>query len=148
MLTRFLPCGIFVIFLLATSCQFVMADEAGKIAWNSNLSEALAESKQTGQPLLLFVMVDNCPYCLKMKRTSFLDDQVTKQIGQSYVATQVNADNYRQYIRDLGVQLFPSTVIISPDNKIIDRINGYLNAQALNRRLLSASQRARIARKP
>ena len=83
-----------------------------------------------------------------MKRTSFLDDQVTKQIGQSYIAAQVNAANYRQYIRDLGVQLFPATVIISPDNKIIDRISGYLNAQALNRRLLSASQRARIARKP
>ena len=145
MLTRFLPC---VIFLLATSCQFVIADEAEKISWNSDLSAALAESKRSGQPLLLFVKVDNCPYCLKMKHTSFLDNQVTKQIGQSYIAAQINAANYRQYIRDLGVQLFPSTVIISPDNKIVDRISGYLNAQALNRRLRSASQRARIARKP
>ena len=78
-----------------------------------------------------------------MKKNTYRDDGVVADIRQSFVSATVDAKTWTQFVERLGVRIYPSTVIISPDNKVLDRIGGYVEPKTLRARLDVASQRTR-----
>jgi protein disulfide-isomerase len=116
------------------------------VAWETNLKDAWQRALRQNRPLLLMVSLDHCGYCTKMKQETFRDADLADRIGASYVAVLVDAKHNAEFVRKLGVRVYPSTFLISADSKILARVEGYLSAGAMQRRL-TAADRTDVARR-
>lgn len=107
------------------------------ISWQSNLQRAVDEAKRAGLPLLIQVSAEWCPHCVRMERETYTDPQLTSIISQQYVAVSVDADDQREFIQQMGIQSFPTTLVVAPDLRILNRLQGFQSAgqimQALSR---------------
>ncbi len=118
-----------------TTSVFGKNPPSERIQWHADLGEAWKTTCESGRPLLLFVTVENCGYCTKMKNGTFTDEAVVSTISEAFVPTWINSRELKQMVDQLQIRLFPTTLIILPDYRVADRINGYLNARALQARL-------------
>jgi len=66
-----------------------------------------------------------------MKQESWTDPQLMGLVSQQYVAVEVNADEQRDFIRQMRIQSLPTTLIVAPDLKILNRAKGFQSAQQL-----------------
>jgi len=118
-----------------------------QIKWHSDIDRAWEITQESKQSLLLFVTHPDCAYCTLMKKKTFQDDGVVADVSESFVSAAVDAQIWTRFVQRLGVRIYPSTVIISHDNKVLDRIGGYVEPLILRARLEAASRRTRDARR-
>ncbi len=107
------------------------------ISWQSSIQGAVDDAKRAGLPLLIQVSAEWCPHCVRMERETYTDPRLTSAISQRYVAVSVDADQQRKFIQQMGIQSLPTTLVVAPDLRILDRLQGYQTAnqilQALTR---------------
>ncbi len=115
-------------------------DEGQQIHWHTSAEQAWQEMRDHDRPLLLFVTTNGCRYCDKMKGDTYADDDVRTDVDGSFVALRINADNEatEQWLARFGIRLYPTTLLISPQSKLIDRIDGYVDAEKMRPRLARA----------
>jgi len=101
------------------------------ISWQSNIQGAVDKAKQAGLPLLIQVSAEWCPHCVRMKRETFADPQLSNIINQRFVAVEVDADRQRDFIKQMGIQSLPTTLVVAPDLRILDRLQGFQSADQL-----------------
>jgi thioredoxin-like negative regulator of GroEL len=82
-----------------------------------------------------------------MKTQTYEDAAVVGRIRQSYVAASINGPRQPDLARKLGVQVYPTTVILSPDARVLDSIRGYVPPAELQERLTLISNRLDSARR-
>jgi thioredoxin-related protein len=92
--------------------------------------------------MLLYLTTDGCVHCGRMERDTYTQANVARQIEMHFVAAKIHAGKERQFVRKLGVRVFPTTVIISPDAKVIDSMAGYVTAAEFQKRLTAAARPA------
>ena len=108
--------------------------DAAKIAWQSDFRKAAAEATRLKKPLLIEVTATWCTYCRKMKFT-YADTQIANHVNHCFVPLAVDADTNKRLMESLGVESLPTTLIVSPRMKIIQRISGYQTPTQLGRQL-------------
>lgn len=69
-----------VVAVVLGGASVASAEKAGAIAWRSDVDRAWKASKQQNRPLLLFVTLDGCGYCTKMKQHTYRDPAVVKDV--------------------------------------------------------------------
>ncbi|MDA0659658.1 MAG: thioredoxin family protein [Planctomycetota bacterium] len=116
------------------------------IQWRDDLKKATEEVSQQQRPLLLVFTMERCSYCTLMKRTTYHDEQVVASINENFVPIQICGPDHQRLAQRLGVRVYPTTIIISPENRVVDRMDGYVKAQAILPRLASATHRIEQAR--
>lgn len=115
------------------------ADEAAKLPWHHDVSAAWKETQTSRRPLLVFVTTQGCTYCRLMERDTFSDGEVIAQIGQAFVPITIDAADQTAFVKRLGIRVYPTTVIIAPNSKVLDSFSGYMKPQQLRNRLKSVS---------
>lgn len=116
------------------------------VNWREDLKQATEEVTKQQRPLLLVFTMERCGYCQLMKRTTYNDEQVIASINDNFVPIQICGQEHRRLAQRLGVRVYPTTIIISPENRVVDRMDGYVKAQAILPRLASATHRIEQAR--
>jgi len=111
-----------------------------EVHWRPDLNQAVHEGQQQQRPLLIVFTMERCGYCQLMKKTTYADEHVVASINDNFVPMQISGPEHRRLAQKLGVRLYPTTVIISPENRVIDRMDGYVKPQAMLPRLASAVQ--------
>ncbi len=111
------------------------SDDGASVAWRSEVASAWTESCQQGRPLLLFVTCDNCRFCDKMKQGTYARADVAEMINRSFVPLVVDGRTDSPLVKELRVNYYPSTFIISSQAVILARFDGYVSAEDLSRRL-------------
>jgi uncharacterized protein YyaL (SSP411 family) len=134
--TQMILCAV----LLSTFGGEYLRAETPQGAWHSDLDAAWQQSQDLGQPMLLFVTMDSCTYCTKMAQHTFTDAGVRADLASSYVAASVDGVEHPQVARQLKVRAYPATFLVSPDTRVLDRIDGYVTPLELRRRLSKARQ--------
>ncbi|QDU98289.1 thioredoxin family protein [Lignipirellula cremea] len=128
--------------LVTSSAQ--AADPAGDplpaANWHSDVDAAFRLSKATGRPLVLFFTADKCSYCMLMKRQTLTNPQVQTALERSFVPVYVHVGKNELLTEKLGIRSFPTTLIVSPQAKIQDVINGYLAPKDFQHRLATSLQ--------
>ena len=106
---------------------------------------AWKSSRKTGRPMLLFITMNNCHYCRKMKQESYHEPRITGAIKQGYEAVAIRRSVNPRLVSKLSVRIFPTTFIIAPDGKIVDRIEGFVGPEKLAVHLRRAERTERTA---
>lgn len=98
------------------------------IRWNSDLRRAAAIATRENRPILVQVSAPWCGYCKQMKQETWTDRGVVNMINNRFVAVEVNADEQRQFIEEMQIQSLPTTLVVSPDLRILKRVQGFQSA--------------------
>lgn len=121
-----------------------LAAESG-VGWQHNLKKAAAESQRTGKPILLQFKADWCGYCHKMLRETFPDEKLARQVEACFVPVLLDVDENEKLVETIGVNAFPSTIIISPELDVIGRVRGFHTARSLGKKLIPFCDKKRLA---
>ena len=100
----------------------------------------------TGRPLVLFVTMDACYYCDKMVNETYANRGVCSDLMENFVPAIAHSDDHPNFIRKLGIETFPTTLIIGADSKVMDSITGFVSAKKFRRHLQAARTQAAAAR--
>ena len=119
----------------------VQAAENPLVRWQTDYLQAHKVRVERGMPMLVFLTMDGCPHCCRMLDTTYRDKTVAREITGTYVPIVINGTHQQELAGRFGVRMYPTTYIVGADNKVIDRIEGYVDAEELQARL-QALQRA------
>lgn len=101
---------------------------AASVKWNQDLKKAAVLSQKTGKPILITFTASWCTYCHKLIGETFTDQQLAGQVNECFVPVVLDADANERAVSLLGVEVFPTTLIISPKLDVIGRVTGFHRA--------------------
>ncbi len=123
-----------------------------KVNWVS-FNQAVELNKKDPRPFLVDIYTDWCGWCKKMDRDTYANPVIAKYINQNYHAVKMDGEGkapitYKEYTfkfkdqgrtgyHELSALLmngklsYPTTVIMSKEEKLLDRIPGYLDAKKM-----------------
>jgi uncharacterized protein YyaL (SSP411 family) len=133
---------LFMLLAFAAAGPANAAEPPGK-NWHRDCTSAFEESQAQGRPILFFVTMDHCFYCEKMCRETYSDNRLLEDIERDYVLASIDRNRCPKLVRKLNVRAFPTTVIVGPDDTVIDSMTGFVGPDQLRSRLKSAE--AKIA---
>ncbi len=92
-------------------------------------------AQQSNRPILVFVSMPNCHYCVKMKEQVYCLPRVKDLVSNSFETLKADRFAHPKLISSLKIRLYPTTVLVSPNNKIVDVIEGYSDPAKFQQRL-------------
>lgn len=129
--------------LLLLVCALVGSPSiASEIEWQRDIDAAWQRAQDEELPLLVFATRDHCRYCTLMKHNTYTDERLARQINGGFIPLVVDAGSEPEFMQELGVQVYPTTVVISPGATIVDRVRGYVQAAKMRQQLHEAQRRA------
>jgi len=110
----------------------------GKLNWDRDVRDAWRSALKFNRPLLVFITMDDCIYCQKMKQTTLQDQHVMDNLRTQFVPVALNVKDAPDFVRLLTVKTFPTTVIIETNGDVIQSISGYKSVHQFRRQLHTA----------
>src|SRR5262245_33607997 len=120
--------GIVALGLLLSSN---MAEAVETVAWHTDTQHAWQAAQQSNRPLLVFVTREDCYYCVQMKSRTYASAPVSGAIRRAYVPLVLDGGQASPLLKELNVTVYPSTFVISSQAVVLDRIDGYVEPEAL-----------------
>jgi thioredoxin-related protein len=135
-----MPCSTWKIFTLIAVFGNLMGVASAestteKVVWRSSLKQAAIDSKNSNKPMLLQFTADWCGFCKKMYKGTFTDQRVISHVNACFIPISVDADQQEALAEAVGVEGLPTTVIVSPDLKVLKKFTGYLTPAELEEKL-------------
>ncbi|MCB1314515.1 MAG: thioredoxin family protein [Leptospiraceae bacterium] len=109
--------------------------------WLSDLSTARSRAAREGQPILLDIVAPWCGYCRRMQQEVYPTTTVQK-VSRHYVKVRINGEEHPDLMRQYGVTGFPTIVVMDPRGGPGATYAGYMDSDALARRLRDAYERS------
>lgn len=100
------------------------------IAWRTDLEAARTESAESNRPMLLFVTSSHCPYCVKMMNDTFRNPAVIAELNEHFVPMQIERGTQAELERKIGIQLYPTIVIVDDVGVEVRRMKGFISGPA------------------
>jgi thioredoxin-related protein len=113
--------------------------EPSSIEWLADYDQARRLGIEQQRPVFLFVTTDGCTYCEQMLDRAFQDVQVKADLKSRFVPAMLKLKSSMELAKQLKITIYPTTVIIGPDGKILDYARGYLDPSQLASRMSTAS---------
>lgn len=115
------------------------------VRWIKTYGAARRKGVDDERPVFLFVTSDDCRYCRKMEEESLNKGTIIQHLRKSFIPARLKLDAESKLARDLKVTIFPTTVIIAPDGKIVDYVRGYMDEEKLTECISEALKATQIA---
>jgi hypothetical protein len=101
----------------------------------SSYPAAWTSAQTTNRPILVFATSSNCPHCVRMVGETFRASQVSQFVNDSFETVYVNRAEQPELAAKLKIRWYPTTLVVGPDNQVIDVIEGYVDAKTFAQRL-------------
>lgn len=101
------------------------------IDWRGYGASAFKEAGASRRPVFVLVYADWCEWCKKYELEALEQPRIRKRLSQEWLPVAVNYDENPELARRLGVKLVPTTLLLTPDAKKLQRFFGVIDAQAL-----------------
>lgn len=95
------------------------------IQWETDLNKGRAAMEKTRQPMMLFLTAPGCVYCEEMKRDTFSQAWIIKEVNKKYTPVLINGREHKEIADRLSVRMFPATAIVHPTGKVLEVVHGY-----------------------
>jgi hypothetical protein len=96
---------------------------------------AWTASQESNRPILVYVSMPQCPHCTMMLDKTYTQPEVDELVKGSFETLQAGRYTHAALISKLHVRWYPTTVLVGPNNKVLDMIEGYVDANTFKRRL-------------
>ncbi len=119
------------------------------------IADDVEEAKDSGKHVILFMHLNNCPYCYKMTEENFTNAPHTQFIKDNFDVIVINIKGDRDIVFDeetsvtekeladiLKVRATPTIIFFDQENKPVARINGYRSVPAFRQALDYVQQKA------
>lgn len=116
------------------------------VSWETDFRRAVDSSRQSGRPMLIRFGADWCGHCQRMKRETYSDRQIIADLNRAYIAVDLDADANQELVKRFRITSLPTTLVVAPDLRIIDRQEGYRTAEQLSQTISRFIQRAQLDR--
>ena len=90
---------------------------AERVQWRDDLPAALAESRSSNKPVLLYFTADWCGPCQWMKRNVFTDDAVAVAAHGRFIPVRVDHDQRPDLIVQYQVEGIPWFAVLDQDGR-------------------------------
>jgi thioredoxin-related protein len=118
------------------------------IKWSGDLKTAWEVASDQQRPLLVFVTMDGCSHCQRMKQTTLRDKAVQGDLKSGFVLVALNVKDEPEFIKILRIQTFPAMVVIQPNGDVVESISGYQTPKQLREKLSSTTRQASLKKPP
>jgi len=105
---------------------------------HSTYPAAWTAANKTNRPILVYVTMPGCPHCSKMIQEIYQLPKINKLVSTSFETLHANRRSHSKLVSKLRIKWYPTTVLVGPNNKVLDMIEGYVDGKTLNRRLLTS----------
>ena len=113
------------IFILLT--LFINADE---LHWEKSLSEAFKKAKIEDKTLMVMVQSPHCRWCVKMKRDTLADSNISKRLKQFIL---VKIERGSEESKNLPyAKYLPTIYFIKKDKIVLEKVIGYCGVMDFN----------------
>jgi thiol:disulfide interchange protein len=120
--------ALFVLVLFAAVLAVVAASKLAtgkeRVPWRSELPAALAESRASGKPVLLYITADWCGPCQWMKSHVFTDGALADAVTQRFIPVRVDHDQRPDLVTQYGLDGVPWFGVLDADGRAI-RVRDY-----------------------
>ncbi len=95
------------------------------VKWHTDLRSGWRDSKRLGIPMVIFITMDNCTYCDAMKQTTWNSYAVQRRMAGKFVAIRLNPLRNRETLSRINIPAYPTTLLGTPNGKVIGHRIGY-----------------------
>jgi uncharacterized protein YyaL (SSP411 family) len=106
----------------------------GVFRWTS-YPAAWTAAQKTNRPILLYVTSTQCPHCVRMLSDTYRLPTIQATVTNSFETLYVERSSQPKLVEKLRIRLFPTTMVVGPNNKVIDVMEGYMSPDVFARRL-------------
>lgn len=99
--------------------------------WLGDYGEALRAAVSSQRPVWLQFTGPWCPNCHKMDKETFKNPRVIERLSSHFVTAKISCENDAELALSFGFTQLPSSVLISPDGKILARHEGFADPDKL-----------------
>jgi thioredoxin 1 len=108
---------------------------ANSISWSSTatLAEAKQSATEVGKPIFINLSAVWCGYCKKMKKNIYTDAAVAQAMNAGYILSALDGEKSEdaELVSKLGINGFPTLLILDAQGSVLKRNTGYLNTKQL-----------------
>jgi len=101
------------------------------LTWLGDYGEALRASVAAQRPAWIQFTGPWCPNCHKMDKETFRNPKVIERLSKHFVTAKISCENDAELALSFGFTQLPSSVLISPDGKILARHEGFADPDKL-----------------
>ncbi len=120
-----------LLFLTILTTSVLAAPPDGKVQWSTSPNAAAETARTSQRPVLMYFTTGYCGYCRKLEQNTWSNDSVSNLLTASFVPLKVDGEKNANLTRTLGVQGFPTVIVLSPQGKVLERVTGYLDANKM-----------------
>ena len=121
---------------VAGNPEVTHGDESGASVFrHHSYPEAWTAAQKSNRPILVYISMPHCPYCVKMIEKTYGVPEVGKLVSSSFETVYAGRFSHAKLVRMLKVKWYPTTVLVGPNNKVLDVIEGYVDSKTFQRRL-------------
>lgn len=97
--------------------------------------DAWRAAQKSNRPILVFVSMPNCHYCVKMADQVYCRPHVKELVSGSFETIKAGRYTHAKLVEKLHIKWYPTTVLVGPNNKVLDVIEGYSDEKQFRQRL-------------
>jgi YHS domain-containing protein/thioredoxin-related protein len=99
-----------------------------RLAWRKNYTQACEESGRRKRPILVKITATWCGPCRQMQQLTFADERLRRRLRKDFVLLELDADENPDLISGFHVEAYPTTLVVSPELKVVSRMTGFKSA--------------------
>lgn len=119
----------------ATDPAVIAALAKSGVFRHASVEKAWQTASASKRPLIVVFVCDGCPHCDQMLAETYAQSSVQRLLARYAETALAHDDSYHALISKLGIRAFPTTLIVSGEGKIVDAIEGYIDAPAFAQRV-------------
>ena len=109
--------------------------------WNTDFGQAVADSQQSGRPLLLHFHAKWCPPCRQMDKSVLNESEVEDMLANHFVAVKVDSNIHPDLVTKYKVQQLPTDIVLAPNGVELLKSEGYHDKGSYLKQLRKIIQR-------
>lgn len=111
----------------------------------SSYPVAWTAAQSTNRPILVFATSSNCPHCTRMIGETYRSPQISRFLNESFETVYVDRSEQPDMAAKLRIRMFPTTIVVGPNNEVLDVIEGYVDSKTFAQRLQTTTAAHREA---